>query len=282
MVERPINLKCNNDCISCIFDTRQVKYLNEPSTEKVKELIKNWPSKDHIGFTGGEPTLQKDLFELIEFAHKLYPKTEISLFSNGRKFSEKEFTEKLSKLDLKKFKVCIPIYSHRAEVHDYITRVEGSWKETVKGIKELLKRGIAVELRVIVQKANYTRLEKTAEFIARELSGVFRVIFINVKYSGNAFINRDKIFVRYKELVPFVQKAVDALEEAGIYVKLFHFPFCTVGKKYWKNVAGITKDPRELTLLEKCLDCAMRKNCPRIWKTYLVLAGEEEFRPVKK
>ena len=281
MVARSINFKCNNDCISCIFDTRQIQFAQDPPLERIKENIRNWPSKKHIGLTGGEPTLHEDLFEIIEFTRGLYPEIEISLVSNGRKFADKEFTENFSKLNLGKFKACIAIYSHKAEVHDFISGVDGSWLETVKGIKELLKRGIPVELRVIVEKANYRDLEETAKFIGKELNGVFRVVFINLKYSGNAFINRDKIFVSYSYATPFVERAVDVLEKEGVSVKLFHFPFCTIDEKYWPHVSGVTKEPKELALLKKCTECAMRKECPRIWKTYIVLAGEGEFNPIK-
>jgi hypothetical protein len=158
---------------------------------------------------------------------------------------------------------------------------KGSWSQTVQGIRNLLKLKTRVELRIIVNKLNHSSLSETASFIARNLSDVERVVFINMKYTGNAFRNRRRIFVRYSEAVSGVTGAVNILRRAGIEVRLFHFPLCTLPDRYRDMARGVTKHKGELSFTEACKECRFRGDCPMVWKSYLVLAGDGEFRALK-
>ncbi len=278
----PVTFQCNNDCISCIFDTRQMKLMQDPLPESLQEFIGEQKDEECIAFTGGEPTLSKHLFKLLKYTRQKWPEKHIFLVSNGRKFSEKNYARELAELKLGNFKVGIPIFSHNPAIHDEITRAKGSFDETIKGIENLIKLGVEVELRIIVNKMNYQEMSKTAEFIAKNLKGILRVVFINMKYTGNAFINRKKLFVRYSKLAPFVEKAANALIEKGFEVKLFHFPLCIIQEKYWNLAAGITKQENELVYSKNCRGCTVKDICPRIWISYLPLAGEKEFKAISK
>ncbi|MCX6802534.1 MAG: radical SAM protein [Candidatus Diapherotrites archaeon] len=274
-----LTFQCNNDCISCIFDTRQMRLMPDPSQKELEEQISRSEEAQYMGFTGGEPTLLEDLAGLLSFARGKWPQKEIFLVSNGRKFADKEYAKKF--LGLGNFRIGIPIYSHKRQKHDKITRAAGSWAETIEGIKNLVEFGLKVELRVIVNRENFRELEKTAEFISKNLKGVARIVFINMKYTGNAFIYRKKLFVRYSAAAPFVEKAAGVLAENGFEVRLFHFPHCVIGRKYWPMSAGVTKQEEELTFSKNCTACSVKGLCSRIWISYLPLAGEEEFKAVR-
>ncbi len=270
----PLTFKCNNNCISCIFDTRMNKYMGTPYLKEIKRVIEKVPEGEYLAFTGGEPTLREEFFDILKMARQRHPKKYLFVVSNGRAFSDKKFVKKLKELNLGNFMIGIALYGHNAEIHDSITRVKGSWNETMKGIENLLNAGFNVELRVIV-------LTEIAEIVKKKFFKIKRIVFINMKYTGNAFINRKKIFVKYSKAAIEAQKAFDALEGTKIETRLYHFPLCLLEEKYRKAASGITKQSRELTLLEKCNECSLKEECPQIWKTYLPLAGESEFKPVK-
>jgi His-Xaa-Ser system radical SAM maturase HxsC len=257
-----------------------MKLAHDIPLRDIKEAVHQ--SKKYIGLTGGEPTCSKELFTIIRYIRSVKPNLYIFIVSNGRKFADKSYAKKFAKLATPPFRIGIPLFSHVPEIHDHITQAEGSWHETVKGIKNLITEGVRVELRIIVERPNYRLLPDTARFVVENFKGLDRVVFINMKYTGNAFINRKKIFVRYKHLVPYVQQATDVLLEHGFEVKMFHFPLCTIDKKYWKYAQGITKQEVELTFLKRCSECVVREKCPRIWKTYLPLAGDDEFQPITR
>jgi len=279
-MEWPVTFKCNNDCISCILDTRQTKYKGEPFIKQIRTALDNVPTGETINLTGGEPTLRKEFFEILKYAREKNPDSLVFVVSNGRKFADEKFVEKLSGLKLENLRIGIALYSHKREVHDKITQAKGSWLEAVQGIKNLIEKGFNVELRVLVEKCNYQELEETARFITENFIGLERVVFINLKYTGNAFINRKKVFVHYSKAAPFAQKAVNVLAKKGFQARLFHFPLCIIEKKYRPLAEGTTKGELDLALAKKCRACTVKEECPKIWKSYLPLAGESEFKPV--
>ncbi len=256
--------------------------MPDPSLESLQEFIGEQKDEECIAFTGGEPTLSEHLFKLLKYTRQKWPKKHIFIVSNGRRFSEKSYARELAELKLGNFKVGIPIFSHNPKIHDEITRVKGSFDETIKGIKNLVGLGVDVEVRIIVNKMNYQEMSKTAEFIVKNLKGILRVVFINMKYTGNAFINRKKLFVRYSRLAPFIERATDLLLENDFDVKMFHFPLCLIERKYWDLAAGITKQENELVFSKNCRGCSVKEKCPRIWISYLPLAGEKEFKAIPK
>ena len=282
MVDWPLTFKCNNNCLSCIYNMEMVDKLKvgNPKEEHIKNVIDNVRPGDTLGLTGGEPTIREGFFKFLKYAKERDPYMNVFIVSNGRMFCYREFTEKFANMGLENLKVGIALYGHEKKTHDAITRIPESFEQTVKGVKNLIEFGIPVELRVIVSELNYKTLKDIAEYIVGNLKGVYRVVFINMKYTGNAYINRKVLFVKYKDVVPHAEKAADILLKNNIDVKLFHFPLCIIKKKYWELAKGVTKQESELMFVEACKRCKVKDECPRIWKSYWVLAGDKEFKAV--
>jgi His-Xaa-Ser system radical SAM maturase HxsC len=283
MVDWPLTFKCNNNCLSCIYNMEIAEKLKvgQPMEESIKKVIDGIRPGNTLGLTGGEPTIRDIFFKILRYAKKKDPEMNVFIVSNGRMFSYMEFAEKMAGIGLSNLKIGIALYGHESRIHEAVTRIPGSFEQTLKGIKNLLELGIPVELRIIVSKLNYEKLEQIVSFVAKELKGVYRVVLINMKYTGNAYINRKALFVRYGEVVPFAQKAADVLMKNDIDVKLFHFPLCTVKKRYRVLAKGVTKQESELMFVRGCGKCCMKDECPRIWKSYWVLAGGSEFRAIE-
>jgi len=98
-------------------------------------------------------------------------------------------------------------------------------------------------------------------------------------YTGNAFLNKDKVFVKETDVVPYVEKAVKILKD-NLEVVLCHFPLCIIKKKYWKFVKDRTKDKKESHFTSQCKNCKIKRDCPMILRTYLNKAGTDEFNPI--
>jgi len=276
MVDWPLTFKCNNNCLSCIYNMEMVDKLNvgESKEEVTKRVIDKVRPYDTLGLTGGEPTIMSKFFRILKYAKEKDPKMNVFIVSNGRMFYYRKFAEKVASIGLKNLKIGIAIYGHDKSTHEAITRIPGSFHQTEKGIKNLLELMIPVELRIIISRLNYKKLEDIARYIARDFRGVNRVVFINMKYTGNAYIHR-------KALAPYAEKAADILMQNRIEVKLFHFPLCVIKREYWNLAKGVTKQESELMFVETCKKCTKKDECPRIWKSYWVLAGGGEFRSIK-
>ena len=282
MTEWPLTFRCNDNCISCIADTDITSGLLDPPLKQITDVIDGIdPEADYFGFGGGEPTLRKEIFQLLKYAREKHPDMYLFLTTNGRLFAYEEFVKKLVDLDLGNFRVAVALYGHTEQIQEAVTRSKGSFKQTVQGIKNLLSFGIPTEVRTIINKINYQHTEDLAKFIVKEFQGIDRMIFINMKITGNAYKNRDKVLVRYSEVVPYVENAVKVLMDNNINTGLYHFPLCTIPKHLWEFAKGITKaETQELVFVEECKKCKVREECPMIWKSYVVFAGKDEFKAV--
>ena len=254
--------------------------MGNPREEHIRNVIDNVKEGETLGLTGGEPTIRKEFFRILKYAWDKNPQINLFIVSNGRMFYYREFVERMFKMGLENLKIGIALYGHKKETHDAITRIPGSFEQTIKGVKNLIDFKIPVELRVIVSRINYNYMEDIAKYVLRDLKGVFRVVFINMKYTGNAYINRKALFVKYKDVVPYAERAADVLLKNDVDVKLFHFPLCIIKKKYWNLAKGVTKQKSELMFVKACKKCKMKEECPMIWKSYWVLAGGKEFKTI--
>ena len=80
--------RCNLKCIHCYAQAKDIEFENELSTDRRKDLIDDLANfgSPVILFSGGEPTLRKDLPELAAYAHKKGMRAVIS--TNGTLIDE--------------------------------------------------------------------------------------------------------------------------------------------------------------------------------------------------
>lgn len=128
-----ITYGCNSNCVFCYsHNTRHnSKAYNELSFEEFKKYIyKNKISKsDRVIINGGEPLLHTEIEEILSFLLDI--ECEVLIYTNGRL---------LNKIDFKKlnsnYRFIVPIHGYE-KIHDKVTKVEGSFKETVESMETL-------------------------------------------------------------------------------------------------------------------------------------------------
>jgi radical SAM protein with 4Fe4S-binding SPASM domain len=156
-----LTFKCQNNCVHCYAGgPHETAELN---TSQWKEVIDRL---SQIGifiltFTGGEPTLREDLSELLQYAQNKGMVT--GLITNGRKLKDIEYVKTLEKVGLDFVQVTLE--SHQPKVHDLMTAAEGSWKETVAGIKNAVHSQIYVTTNTTLSKYNAPEFLKTIDYI---------------------------------------------------------------------------------------------------------------------
>ena len=172
-----MTMQCNSNCIMCP-DSDVVRNTKEnPSIKKILEHIKCIPDDtEHITITGGEVgILKEDFIKVLETCKTYLPNTEFLVLTNGRVFSVGNYTEKISKVTPNNIRFAIPIYASQSKLHDEITRVQGSFKQALTGIYNLINKNIDVEIRIVVLKKNYNELENIAKFIVN--GGIYAIFF---------------------------------------------------------------------------------------------------------
>jgi radical SAM protein with 4Fe4S-binding SPASM domain len=205
-----LTFRCQNNCVHCYAGGPHS--TPELTTQQWKEVI---DKLKEIGvfiatFTGGEPTLREDLPQLLKYAQDTGIVT--GLITNGRNLKDKEYTESLEKAGLDF--VQITLESHKATVHDKITGIKGSWKETVQGMKNAVDTDIYVTTNTTLNKHNADSFLDTVDFI-KEL-GVAAFGCNSIIYSGKAIDIQDEFALPLETLNALLQKIRDKASRSGL------------------------------------------------------------------
>ena len=254
--------QCNSNCIMCP-DSDTVRNTKEnPDIKKLIEQVRCIPSDtNHITITGGEPgILKEDLITLLKECKVNLSDTEFLLLSNGRIFANTDFVNKVKENIPNKIRIAIPIYADNEKLHDSITRSKGSFEQALEGIKKLLNRNIPVEIRIVVLKKNYKELENIANFIVKEIPNVDRVHIMALEMLGNAFKNKEEVWVDFDKIKKHVYKACMILIKAGIVTKLYNFPLCKVDNRIL-SIADRSITDYKIRYKEECERCSAKNMC---------------------
>ncbi len=162
-----VTYRCQLRCIHCSAANHIRLDVPELSTEEAKKLIDDAQNLGVtvIAFTGGEPLLRNDIFELI--AHVDEKKAVPIMFTNALLLSE-ETVEKLKDAGL--YTVFVSIDSPIPEEHDSYRRKAGLFDRAVEAIKIVKSKGIFVGISSYITRSGAERgLYKQLYDFAREL-----------------------------------------------------------------------------------------------------------------
>ncbi|MFZ0761112.1 MAG: radical SAM protein, partial [Candidatus Sulfotelmatobacter sp.] len=123
----------------------------EMTTAEIKHLLKEMADAGVFILTlsGGEIFLRKDFFEILECARALT--FCIKLKTNAVLIREVQ-AARLRDLGVESIQVSI--YSHRAEVHDAITKIPGSLRRSINAIRFLKSQGLKVIIANVLMTEN--------------------------------------------------------------------------------------------------------------------------------
>ncbi len=221
LVDFELTYDCNLNCEFC-YNTegeKGAKYTkseedDKRKLDKRKEVIDEIVNigVSHLAFTGGEPFLDSQLLDLIEYAKSrdIY----ISINTNGTLI-----TENLAKI-LKRLKilgVLITLQGGSALEHDIQTRVKGSWEKTLLGLKYLKNEGVNITINMTVTKNNF-KLVKNVARIANKF---------NADFSISRFITTSKKSKNLELSLPDLNELKHIIEDMDNIKSLTPIPSCT-------------------------------------------------------
>lgn len=168
---------CNQKCLHCYASGQRFSEVPELTTADWKKIISKCQKANisQLTFTGGEPTLRKDLVELVDYSRWFVTR----LNTNGLNMS-KELCEQLYEASLDS--VQITFYSYDEKKHNSLVCTNG-FERTVSGIKNALETGLGVSINTPLCAVNSDYI-KTLEFLY-EL-GVRYVTCSGLILTGNA------------------------------------------------------------------------------------------------
>lgn len=160
--------RCNERCVHCYLDHDD---KGEVTTTEVKDILDQLASAGtfFLILSGGEPTMRKDFFEIVEHARRLMFSVKVK--TNGILIGERE-AARLKALAIES--VQISVYSHRSEIHDGITKVKGSLRRTINSIRFLKEQGLKVIVAGVMMRQNLGDY-KEVQRMAQELGAGFQL-----------------------------------------------------------------------------------------------------------
>ncbi|MEE9585466.1 MAG: radical SAM protein [Nitrososphaerales archaeon] len=172
--------RCNLNCIHCYARADNKNYLNELTTEQGKELINDLAEFEVpvLLFSGGEPLMRRDLFELAGLAKDRGLR--IVLSTNGTLIT-KETAEKLKKTGFAYVGISL---DGMEGTNDYFRAQKGAYDAAVKGIRNCISSGVKTGLRFTLTKRNLADAYNIFDLIDKEQ--IPRVCFYHLVYSGRA------------------------------------------------------------------------------------------------
>jgi len=201
---------CNQKCLHCYAANQMYAETSELTTEEWKDVIdilkKNYVAQ--ITFTGGEPTLRKDLVELVGYA-----KWFVTRVNTNGVLLTKELCEKLYEASLDSIQVTL--YSHDEEIHNKLVGAKNFYK-TVEGIRNAVEAGLNVSINTPLCKLNTDYAETLA--FAKSL-GVTYASCSGLIITGNAK-KEESVATQLseKEITEVLEKAAAFAKESGMEI----------------------------------------------------------------
>ncbi|MBW7995944.1 MAG: radical SAM protein [Candidatus Glassbacteria bacterium] len=173
-----VSRRCNLRCVHCYTDSDNKVYKGELTLEEGKKLLDDLAEFEvpAVLFSGGEPLVRKDIFELVDYA--LAKGLRPTLSTNGtliddkmaRRIKNSGFTYVGISLD------------GIGEVNDCFRGKKGAFDMAMRGFRNLVELGQRVGLRLTLTRHNYQDLDKIFDFIEEEK--INRACFYHLVYSG--------------------------------------------------------------------------------------------------
>lgn len=159
-----------------------------------------------VSFTGGEPSLRRDLPELVAAAIDIGLRA--NLITNGTLVT-RGLAESLAAAGLSSAQVSLEGAS--PAVHDAITGVAGSHERSLAGVAHLREAGISVHTNTTLNRLNLEEAVRIPRLITGEL-GLERFSMNLVIPSGSAGARHD-ILLRYAEVGEIVERVLTASQD---------------------------------------------------------------------
>ena len=193
-----VTRSCNLACKHCRAEAHTEPYPGELSTKEAKALIDTFPETGSpiIIFTGGEPLMRKDVFELVAYARS---KGLRSVMAPNGTLITPESARRMKEVGIPRCSISID--GPESESHDAFRGVPGAFAASLHGIDCLKAEGIEFQLNTTVTKSNLGNFKDIFN-LAERLGAAAWHIFLLVPMGRAAGLAEEVITAReYEEVL---------------------------------------------------------------------------------
>lgn len=208
--------RCNLRCKHCYINAEDIDYSNELTHDEAREFIRDLAAMRApvLLFSGGEPLLRKDLFELGRYAVDMGLRAVIS--SNGTLIDD----EMAQKIKMAGFQYVGISIDGAPETHDDFRNKKGAFDEALRGVKACQKIGIKTGVRFTVNKHNQQDLPEIFDILKNE--GIPRFCMYHLVYAGRGeqMIEMDTTLDEKRKILELVSQKTVELHNQGVEVEI--------------------------------------------------------------
>lgn len=233
-----LTYRCQCQCAHCGISDYRDPESQELSTEEVKKLIddaKKIRSFVQVTFTGGEPLLRKDIFELIAHSKKRGFFTKID--SNAGML-DRDRLVKLKEAGLDRVGISIDHYD--GKVHDKLREFPGLFQKVISAVRDCRELKISCYLQTYTTRQSLQNgdLHKTLTFA--ETLDVDKIKVQTPAIVGS-FKNNNELILKHQDFVHLaevISKHKMAYVESEVFTPLDYKKFCNVNFRSNIHITG--------------------------------------------
>jgi Fe-coproporphyrin III synthase len=170
--------RCNLKCLHCYARAQDKVYQGELTTGESKAFLRDLADfkVPVILFSGGEPTLRKDIIELAGRAKELGIRVVLS--TNGTLITDK-LAEEIIKIGFGEVGISL---DGIGAVNDHFRGQQGAFEAALQGFRRLVALKQRVSLRLTITRHNYGEIPAIFDLVEREQ--IDRICFYHLAYAG--------------------------------------------------------------------------------------------------
>ncbi|MEK6606463.1 MAG: radical SAM protein [Myxococcota bacterium] len=286
-----VGFACNNRCVFCAQGSKRERAPAIGRANLRNALADGRRTSDSLVVTGGEPTVRRDLCDLVAEARAIgYRRVQIQ--TNGRMLAYRGLCEALLRAGATEFSPAL--HGDTAELHDALTGAPKSFAQTVAGIRNLVALGARVLSNTVVVRPNVARLPAVATLLCD--LGVAQYQLAYVHPVGTAAERFDEVVPRPRDLVPWLHDALDVGRRRGVPSYAEAVPLCLLRGREWAASEAIM--PRTVVFDlgrvvdfeayrhgegkahgPQCARCTWLDRCEGPWRETPERFGWQDFEP---
>ncbi len=214
-----LTAKCQQDCAHCYMrdePTYESELKNELSYENCLKILddfltttRNWGARGSVHFTGGDPLLKPETFNLVEYATD--SGLLVGILGNPNLLTHK-VASGLKEAGIIRYQVSI---DGMEETHDRLRGRDGLFQETLKAINTLNNAGIRSVVMFTLSKTNAEELIDVIRLVAEEKVSAFD--FARLVPVGRGAHLQEQMLApeEYRNLLLEVLQEYESLQEKG-------------------------------------------------------------------
>ncbi len=239
--------------------------------------------KDMVSFTGGEPTLKKELIEYLKLAKHLgYERLEVQ--SNGLLLADKKTVANLA--DAGMTAGFLSLHSDDEQIHNKMLGQPKAFEKVLQAAGHLLDSKIKVGFNCVISTININDFVGLPVFIADHFGVAETYLCFSFCSPQGKALSSLELMPRLEEIKAPLAEALKNAVKTRLSTRVAGIcgvPMCLLPNQLeFFDEFHATSVPKSLTRkkLPTCTECSVNQKCSVFWNEYFEKYGEAEFIPL--